>query len=322
MFTDLLGSLPVALASRLFEGLANDNVLHFALSLVYMREPDPSRLASVVRASLALFMLGVAVSPFAVSLLPGVLASFVVAVGIFAAGLGYVATVPFASNALNPEECTEGDNISRTHGAIESIRPLFERPAVLLMISALLVCNSGMSYLFEAILIFTTSTLDLTGRDNGLIVSLASTIAPAYLMLAPYLLSKLFSRASGFADFGLAAWCLFQAALGLLMLSASVSRTHVLSSMAVASAGLAAPPLTRSGILARVDATLRAEAAAAIAWADIAGALVSPVVMGGVQTTFDPAAVLHAEAAVMAVTMLMTLTAWYLAIGNHAREDN
>ncbi|KAI1440004.1 hypothetical protein F5Y02DRAFT_404145 [Annulohypoxylon stygium] len=53
----ILKSIHVAIAESLFEGLATNSLLHYALAAIYVQSDDEQRISQLMRTSLALYML-------------------------------------------------------------------------------------------------------------------------------------------------------------------------------------------------------------------------------------------------------------------------
>lgn len=84
------GNIYVALSGRIFEGLASDNLLHFTLNIVYTQGTSKERSASLIVYSLALYMVGMSVSPFVAGLFKNFTVSFFMAIGLFAVAVAHV----------------------------------------------------------------------------------------------------------------------------------------------------------------------------------------------------------------------------------------
>jgi hypothetical protein len=73
----------IAMSGQVFEGLAFDNILHFNLNVVYVRAHSQHPTSRLIGSSLALYMIGISISPFVASLLGNFRDNFIVASGCF-----------------------------------------------------------------------------------------------------------------------------------------------------------------------------------------------------------------------------------------------
>lgn len=193
-------NIQVAILARVFEGLATDNLLHYALSAIYVSTVDKSRFPRLMGYSMALFMLGMSASPTIAGLLPGLYASFIMALSLFSFSLLYLCIlVP----VIKVEECSiEGHLASCSlyqHGAEEQgwlsyasrfFQPFIDTykqiPVAITGVSLLLL-NTTQAYLFPALMVYTSTKFSFTNTQNGYLVSIAATVSALYLITVYYI---------------------------------------------------------------------------------------------------------------------------------------
>ena len=127
----------IALSGRIFEGVASDNLLHFLLNAVYAQARDEEKVSSLISYSLALYVLGISISPFVAGLFRDFKASFFVALGLFALSVTYLLIgVPkrsFQSKSYGTRSA-ETSVTSRWYSTVlYPLRPFQEKPIRLLI---------------------------------------------------------------------------------------------------------------------------------------------------------------------------------------------
>lgn len=85
-----LRSIAIALSGRIFEGLASDNLLHFSLNSIYVQVSDEEEVSHFIGFSLALYMIGISLSPFVAGIFKNFRTSFGMAGAIFAVTIVYL----------------------------------------------------------------------------------------------------------------------------------------------------------------------------------------------------------------------------------------
>ncbi|KAH6657441.1 hypothetical protein BKA67DRAFT_532652 [Truncatella angustata] len=198
----LLRSIYVAIAGRVFEGLATDNILHYCLSAIYVRVNDQARFSQLMGTSLALYMAGMSMSPVTMTLLPNFFFSFIVAIGVLALSSVYLkgfVTIPSSdvdTNQPSPETTSPHSEGGRAFFLSPILYLLKDRHALLPGL-ALLLYNTTQAYLFPAIMVHAATKFAFTDTENNYIVSLAAATSSVYLFVVLYLIPKLgnvFSR--------------------------------------------------------------------------------------------------------------------------------
>lgn len=205
-------SIGVAFVGRIFEGLATDNLLHYNLSAIYVSTTDKSRFPRLMGTSLALYMVGMSLSPTIAGLFPNFYTSFILALCIFAASILYIALfIPVASRKIQSTDSPEteslidagSENPSKGKTNLQWLwrqrilsihRPLvdlyLERGAILPGV-ALLLYNTTQAYLFPALMVFTSLTFSFTGRQNGYLISIAAATSAVYLLGIFYVIPRI-----------------------------------------------------------------------------------------------------------------------------------
>ncbi|OTA66118.1 MFS general substrate transporter [Hypoxylon sp. EC38] len=186
-------SIRLAFIGRIFEGFATDNLLHYNLSAIYISVSDQNRFSSLLGTSLALYMVGMSLSPTIASFLPNFFTSFIMALAIFALSLLYLLLfVPVApgkileTTRLDISENRNATFAGRVTGRIQSIyRPLvvlcLTRRAILPGL-ALLLYNTSQAYLFPSLMVYTSINFSFTGEQNGFLISTAAAVSALYLL--------------------------------------------------------------------------------------------------------------------------------------------
>lgn len=193
-----------AILARVFEGFATDNLLHYALSAVYVSTGDKDRFPRLMGYSMALFMVGMSASPTIAGLLPGFYASFIVALSIFFMSLLYLGL--FVPVTKIEERSSEQPSTSWTHLQTKADQTewmskaswlcspmtemLQQRPIAAAGLS-LLLFNTTQAYFFSALMVYTSTKLSFTRTQNGYVLSIAATISAFYLMTIYYIKPRL-----------------------------------------------------------------------------------------------------------------------------------
>ncbi|KAI1653954.1 hypothetical protein F4813DRAFT_372597 [Daldinia decipiens] len=170
----------IAIAGRIFEGLATDNILHYTLAAIYVRAEDGSRFPRLMGTSLALYMIGMSISPALVTLLPHFLFSFLLAFALLGSSLFYLlAFVPglapvIESNYGDHSESHQGRDAVDSFSIFTPIRYLVYEPTALFASLAIFFYNTAQAYLFPAIMVYATLKFGFTSVENSYIVSIAA----------------------------------------------------------------------------------------------------------------------------------------------------
>lgn len=335
-------SICVAIVGRVFDGLATDNILHYTLAAIYIRTSEPDRFSRLMGTSLALYMIGMSMSPTLVTLLPNFFFSFILAIAILGLSLLYlVVFIPVATprptdgNGDSPgasPRSTSTNHIS----FFDPILHFYREPTVLLPGMAILLYNSAQAYLFPAIMVHAALKFGFTSTENGYIISIAAGTSSVYLFIVFYLLPKVYSTlrrekleepdedgnaghdppnyneeplevvhqpASDLLYAGISMTSQFIVLPRLALVSTS-SELYVL--VVFISLGLAVPSFIKS--YAVTAAGVKDSALAGLAVMESVGGLASPIILGTSQSLLDQGGVFFIAFGLVGVAMLCLTT--------------
>ncbi|KAI1120235.1 MFS general substrate transporter [Nemania abortiva] len=185
-------SIAFALASRIFEGLATDNLLHFILSSIYISAGDTDNFSRLMGTSIALYMAGMFSSPIVVGFLPNFYISFTMAISIFSISVVYIYVfIPVSRQNRAKMESKALDNAEAVifcsaRSLIGPLVDLFSTKGSFLVGLALLIFNMSQAYLFPALMVFGSLKFSFSGRQNGYLISIAAGVSAFYLLLVSY----------------------------------------------------------------------------------------------------------------------------------------
>lgn len=318
-------SIRVALLGQVFEGFASDNILHFNLNAIYVQSPDERLVSRLIGTSLALYMIGISVSPAIASLLESFQASFMMASAIFTIALLYLLVgvrtkqqegpgqLPIVTSREPPTPTAAKASLwdlvrfSASPLGIFATRPLSLVPGF-----ALLLYNATQSYLFSAIMVYTSVTFGFSSRENGFLISIAHAVSSAYLLftlfIIPYIWQKFRRyilvkvpgsvplRSSGSTDAALAIFSLLIQALSVTLFALATKPWQVYSTMALCALGFATPSFIKSYFVTLFASSDAPQAVAALTMMEVLGSLLAPVGLGGLQTLWPGNGVFFAAA--------------------------
>lgn len=281
-------------------------------------------------------MIGISISPMIAGTFSHFTASFTFALAMFGAFFIYLmlavdsrtAGQRAAANAAR--KGTESDDSLEDHSSVRDessanakgseswrssltpLKPLWYEPLAILPALSLLVYNTGQSYVFEGIMVYTTTEFGFTGLENGCLISIVHAAAAAYmftvLFLAPQLRRKLSSRndnhssvhnkASSNGGF-LALISLTVNGIFLVALARSRSEAQLYELMPLFSVGLVASGFIKAAFVALFPPEEGPPAVAALAVVETSGALMSPAVLGAIQALWPGRLALLAAAGMM-----------------------
>lgn len=186
----LLNSIHVAVAGRIFEGMATDNVLHYTLGAVYVKSEDPATFARLMGTSLALYMSAMSMSPTIVTLLPNFVWSFGVAIAVLGASVVYLALYVPTAVCTKDRDPNQEQPSPRTRTCAELLRlflePLlyfYREPFSMLPGMAIFLYNAAHAYLFPAIMVHASIRFGFTSKENGYMISIAALTSSIYLFI-------------------------------------------------------------------------------------------------------------------------------------------
>ncbi|KAI1778789.1 major facilitator superfamily domain-containing protein [Hypoxylon cercidicola] len=310
-----VNNIYTALSSRVFEGLASDNLLHFILNAIYAQSESKDKTSSLISYSLALYMIGISVSPFIAGLFGKFTISFFIAIGLFVFILAYI-QIGLVGYTASGKQTHEEDEINRNerqadHGFLGRLRawsntifsplvPFRGRPAHICIGLSLFCYNIIQSYVFNALLIYTSTRFGFTGKENGFIISIAHSVAALYifmsLFLIPWMMQFLGGRGllqpsrtrSGAQnrDILLAVTSLAIQSLSIVALGFANQPGQVYLITVLLAIGLPVPSFIKAYFVGFFQGKEKPTALAALSMMEMLGSVLGPLVLGGLQSYF------------------------------------
>jgi hypothetical protein len=180
---------------------------------VYVLVSDKDQFPRLMGTSLALFMVGMSLSPTIAGLFPNFFTSFIMALTIFGVSIVYLVLFVPSMGSKSPKPDSAGfpdsglDEAINRHSPlgtkfatsftrklaslIDPVRFFYHEPTVLLPGLALLLYNSTQAYLFPAIMVYTALRYAFTGTENGHLISVAAATSAVYLFSVIYAIPRL-----------------------------------------------------------------------------------------------------------------------------------
>ena len=333
-------SIVIALSGRFFEGLASDNILHFNLNAIYVRTPNRGLVSRLIGASLALFMIGISISPAVMGLFRNYVASFFVALGIFAFSFFYLVILvgnkhlPTTIKRDEPIGVTSGERYQRMHNRqstwnvcpsvtrtlLSPLQPFYENPRSLTSGLALLLYNAVQSYIFPLIMVHTSLLFSFSSKQNGQLLSIAHAVSGGYLILVLFVIpaaSKRYhgpgknmetrqnDRATGKRDAWFGLFSLLMQIVTLLGFANASKPCEIYVLTAFLALGLATPSFIKSHFLGYFPKNGATKSVGALAMMETSGALLSPLVLGAWQTLSPGEGVFYGAAGMMSFAMVL-----------------
>ncbi|CAI6334289.1 unnamed protein product [Periconia digitata] len=330
----MLDSIYVAVAGRVFEGFATDNVLHYTLGAVYVKSEEPAMVARRFGTSLALYMSAMSMSPTIVTLLPDFGWSFGLAIAILGISLIYVAlyvpTVDCATGRISDQQQFQHSLKAwsqRTKSILKSSRTFVRGPFTILPGMAIFLYNAAQAYLFPAIMVHASIRFGFTGTENGYLISIAALTSAIYLFAIMFAVPKCtkrfktrpqqredsdrdttgarsdersLTRRKSDALYALTSMLVQVIVLPCIKLA---GRPHELYGLVVLIAlGLSAPSFIKSYAVTSTKA--KDSALAGMAIMESLGGLVSPMVLGAIQSFTNEGMVFIVASCLVAGAML------------------
>jgi len=282
-------------------------------------------------------MLGQALSPSIAGIFKNFRASFALAIVIFVLCIIYLlafVSLKEPEHVIPDEICEEdempasSDNsetklVSRAFlGLVDSLayplKALVTERVLWGAGLALFFFLAAISYIYPALMVFAAIRFNFTGRENGWLLSTAATSSSIYLFSSIFITAKVKSRKREYEvpfspqrlAFGPNYW-LSMASMALICLimpfvAFSVQSWHLFLVVAVASMGLSAPSFLKSYAVSLVtDGT---QALTGLALMETVGALLSPMILGVMQSKFREDLVFTITSAIVAMAMLLLTT--------------
>ncbi|KAI1824921.1 major facilitator superfamily domain-containing protein [Xylaria intraflava] len=339
-------SIYIALSARIFEGLASDNLLHFNLNAIYAQAPSKEKASSLISYSLALYMLGISVSPFVAGFFSNFTTSFFMSLGLFGVAVVYIriclpASVSKREEATAPEQEARAAGSRKSSGILGKIadfiktvfsplEPLKKRPTYLFVSFSLFFYNVVQSYIFDALLVHTSIRFGFSAKENGLILTTVHSIAALYIFTSLYVIPKIAGR------FGSQSWFLalqtrFQprnrysvmAQLSLILqvfsltaLGLADEAEQIYPITVLLSFGLPIPAFIKAYFMSLFESDQRPIALAVLAMMETVGSVVGPVLLGGLQSYFSTSGGVFFVAAGMGGASLILLSIGSSVIGS------
>ncbi|KAF2179238.1 MFS general substrate transporter [Zopfia rhizophila CBS 207.26] len=311
-------SIYVALFGRVFEGLASDNLLHFTLNAVYTQSSNQKKISSLIGYSLALYMVGISVSPFVAGLFKNFTVSFFMALGIFGFAVAYLQLCVTSrtpkgkarlENSSRQADHRDRPSNMRTYGRphnlvgrisstmVAPLRDFKNQPLHFVIGLSLFAYNIIQSYIFSALLVHTSVKFGFTGRENGFIITIAHSVAALYIFLNLYLIPRLLTSLfrtqmeipepqhySGKRDAIFALTSLTLQALSLIAIGWSTKTWQVYAITALLALGLPTPSFIKAYFVGHFEGSEKSAALASLAMMEASASVLGPMVLGGWQS--------------------------------------
>ena len=295
--------------------------------------------STLMGVSLALYVVGISISPFVGGLLKDIRQSFIVALALFGVSIVYTLILVrrFTLKLASPEDGPSSGHQQDARNADPSAEstfdlamfktpfsPLAKGPRMLFTGLAMMVYNTGQTYIFEAILIYTTLTLRFNPTENGALLSIASGSGAVYLsvtlLLIPFISARLglskpgnetIRKDASSRHFMLAVFSLAIYAAFLTALAYTRNDKYIYDLFPLAACGIAASPFIKSYFASQFPQQDRPGAIGALVVMESIGAFLGPICLGLVQVIWSPGAVL------IAVAVIMCASVFFLVVGKH-----
>ncbi|OJJ45952.1 hypothetical protein ASPZODRAFT_167648 [Penicilliopsis zonata CBS 506.65] len=304
-----LRSIPIAIASKVLEGLATDNILQYGLGAVYARLPSEKHFSAVMGHSMAVYLFGSALGPILAGLSTNFRTSFVFAVVVFVIAGGYTSLiwVRFTiHHTPSTDDTQETAPEVPKRSLLDHVRVLAE-PALLLPGVSLLLYTMAQGYVFPALMVHTALRFGFTGRENGWMLSLAAGTSAVALMAVPSALGAVercrgsiprrqFNLAMAVATMGVFA-------ASLILLARIDNARLVYPAIMLFSIGLASSTYIKGYAVLCIPG--RADVMPALAVQESVGSLLSPLLIGAAQTRLAEGEWLYISAGVISFAALL-----------------
>ncbi|KAE8152944.1 hypothetical protein BDV25DRAFT_137346 [Aspergillus avenaceus] len=318
-------SVPIALSGRVFEGLASDNLLHFNLNTIFVSIASSAHkeASRPIAASLALYMLGTAVGPVAVTVFRSYTASFTTALVLFAITMAYL--VLFVRRPMHRRTCPASTEPTRAgwrkspmQVLLSPLRPFYTNPTVIPYGLSLLLYTAVQGHLFPVIMVFASIQFHFGALENGLIVSTAAicaalqiliqaSVAPILARVGPRLGWRPRAPSEGYQDRNTVIGALVLQMIALSAITYVRSPIQLYLAVALSSAGLAVPAFFKGHFVSFMpDAP---QAISALTFMESVGGLLSPFVLGTWQAMVPGPSVFLLAVALLGTTLGLFLVA-------------
>ncbi|KAI0390338.1 hypothetical protein F5Y17DRAFT_70089 [Xylariaceae sp. FL0594] len=338
----LSGSILIAMCSQIFEGLASDNILHFNLNSLYVRAGCDTQISKLIGSSLALYLMGISLSPSIAAVLGDFRDSFVLAYGLFFLALVYlIVAVRVPPLELSPSErlaseLTEEAEHER-RGMVLSILGhmtshlgfFLDNFRRLLPGLAIFFYNMTQSYMFSALMVHTSVNFQFSSRENGFLLTIIHVTASLYLLTVLFLIPKVLRSARssqnipldtngqvhergevpgsnrGTRDSLLALVSLLVQTGAVALVSFAKERWQVYCTSILLALGLSCPGFLKSYFAALFELEKKSQALAYLTVMESCGSLLAPVVLGVAQTAFPAGGIFLVGAANLGISSVL-----------------
>ncbi|KAK2870571.1 hypothetical protein FQN49_003084 [Arthroderma sp. PD_2] len=327
-------SVPIAVSGRLFEGIASDNLLHFNLNTIYVSTASPSapETSRLIAASLALYMIGTAVGPVAVTVFKNYAASFTTALAIFALTLVYLFVFvrrPPVKHLLSDMDSQQHSPKIVSHKSklmvlLSPLRPFYENSKVIPYGLSLLLYTAVQGHLFPVIIVFASIRFHFGSLENGLLVSTAAACAAFQILVKVYIIPNalrlgsrlgwrrqqarsLSATAGSNADRNTVFGAVFIQMVALVAMTQVNSGIQLYLAVAVSAAGLAVPAFFKSHFVSFMPEA--SQAISSLTFMESIGGLASPFFLGTWQAVFPGQSVFFFAVGLLVVSLCLFLLA-------------
>ena len=350
----LFHNIYVALSNRVFEGLASDNLLHFILNTVYAQSTDQNKISSLINYSLALYLIGISISPFVAGLFGSFTISFFMALGFFVIAAGYLQICVCYRGRLKNIKPTVDQRLghpstsnARARSTVD-IKALFkkssktvispllfykEHPLHLPIGLSLLSYNAVQSYIFNALLIHTSVHFGFTGKENGFIITIAHSVAALYIFFTIYIIPKLANKVWGrkpregawfnptMRDGILALISLTLQLCSLLAIGLATRPWQIYTITALLALSLPTASFVKSYSVGNFIASDKVKILAALTMMEALGSVLSPIFLGGWQSyTSSSSGVFFGAAGIAGFSTTAFGLGFLVTLGNRSRD--
>lgn len=314
-------------------------MLHFNLNAVYVQTSDKTQVSRLIGTSLALYMVGISVSPFAAGCFDNVSVSFTIALALFAISLIYIVVYVDRQKPRTSGYFTQIDTVAQEDenlgqgpedskilptfmaGAFSPLQSFQARPIAMIPSFSLLLYNTGQAFIFSAIMVHTSLRFGFSAKQNGFLISIAHATSAAYLFFTLFAVPRITTAWRGFkessqdsspstpqprtADALFAILSLSIQSISLAVLGLAEEGWQVYPIICFFALGLATPSFIKSHILVLFPVEDAPRAVAALTIMETAGALLAPVILGGFQSAKSGGGVIYVASGIMAASAVV-----------------
>jgi hypothetical protein len=287
---------------------------------------------------MALYLVGISISPFLAGLFKNFVVSFFIALGLFTVTIAYLQVV-VPPQTLHPIRAPVLVRPLRNFAStvMAPLQTLKSHPTSLLIGFSLLAYNVVQSYTFTALLVHTSTQFHFTGRDNGLLLSIAHSVAAIYIFLTLYAIPKIerrfwlrtpacewFEPPTRFAtrDAMLALVSQLIHVISLVGIGFSATAAQIYGFTAVLAFSLPIASFIKAGFVAHLEGEQKSKGLASLAAMETLGSVLGPMVLGGWQSYSVAGPTVFFVAAGIAAASMVSFGVGNFAIGAIAQIEN